>query len=579
MDLQNDLFNRFLRNLTDKIKSLNESNSGKIEVAIYSDTLLDQSFMDQTREDYKVFAVLLVFIFIGSMIHARSVLTGFFTIFHLGEVVAFSLYIYKEGFEGTKLQALHLWAIVISIAVCYFNIAILTNISRRANVYLFFKGEQEKKVAWILHQSIWRSLAITIVTLTAFLVTRFVPLVSVLSFGVVGTIFVITNFLLGIINFIPLLQIADKLESMVIDRFCPSTASNTFDSAGKEDNVNEVPMVALSEERREQDNKMVDTTNNRLDITKDEAPTLGVNKNEQEAPNSAYLHQAIKSPNNFVYFEDRLLTRVERYFAKSHIACLSFFGMFIVMALLILLGFTIFGSFQYEYVQSPEELLRADNHIVSLQDRVFSRDTFKPSEDDELIVTDLVWGIKGREGLGGRNFWDSHDMGQVVWDDGLYLEFFNSQNFMFDICERIKRNYIVRNQKITCFMSDFKDYLTSNFLGFPAPYSDFWLRFGEFINTTDIGNAHLIQNNVGVDWLAKKIKFIKMSALSRVRRNTGRDSLIAHYNYWENLTATERAKAPDDVKYFFPTAGPLWQWWFLQEPLVLAAGKGIFFPS
>ena len=539
-----------------------------------------KEFIDQTKFDFRLLAVLLSLIFIGSMVHARSVLTGFFTALHIGEVIAFSLYIYKEALEGTKMQTLHLWAIVVSVAVCYFNVAILTNISRRANIYLYFRGEPEKKIAWTLHQGVWRTLAMTVVTLAAFLVTRFVPLVSVMSFGVVGTIFVVTNFVLGITSFIPMLQISDKLEAMVLERFCPSTASNTFDSTGKEENVNEVPMVALSEERRDQEQKMaLDTTNNRLDLTKEEgAPTLGVMKSEIDNNNhsrSAFQSSNVRTANNFVYFEDRVLTRVERYFSKSHLSCLSFLGMFIVMALLILLGFTIFGAFQYEFVQRPEELLRTENRLISLKDEVFSKETFRPNDDEELIVTDLVWGIKSREGMGQKNFWDVNDLGQVIWDDGFYAEFFNSQNFLYDVCERIKRNFIVRNQKIVCFMSDFKDYLTNSFLGFPAPYADFMQRIGEFINNTDIGNAHLTQNNIGVDWVAGKIKFVKMSALSRVRRNTGRDSLIAHYNYWENLTATERARAPDDVKNFFPTSGEVWQWWFLQEPLVLAAGKGI----
>ncbi|KAJ3427655.1 sterol-sensing domain [Anaeramoeba flamelloides] len=236
-------------------------------------------------------------------------------------------------------------------------------------------------------------------------------------------------------------------------------------------------------------------------------------------------------------FDVEGLRNLEKYFYKYHAAWIKKFRWAILIIFAgIIIGFGIQAS-KLEPSEEPAEFL-PDDHFLARAINVGS-DEFLSSEVVSTVY--IQWGVESidREGVDPL---EVEDLGKVIYNDDWEPNRKTSQEWVIEVCEGLREKYegtVFRDGQITCFMEDFRDWVTNETLSggsytFPVEEDQFQELLGDFTNYAkvnifpkDVENEVMPLSN----YYGKTVSFDK------------EDDHLLQYNIQFNLVADAMAVA------------------------------------
>eukprot|EP00164_Ancoracysta_twista_P001242 GFYU01001629.1.p1 GENE.GFYU01001629.1~~GFYU01001629.1.p1 ORF type:complete len:1046 (-),score=368.07 GFYU01001629.1:102-3239(-) len=227
-----------------------------------------------------------------------------------------------------------------------------------------------------------------------------------------------------------------------------------------------------------------------------------------------------------------------------------------------------------------QEMFFPDNHMIAKF--VNWQDEFGSSADDEVVKTQITWGIS-RMNRDGIDRWDSRDRGKVEWDNSFDLTDPAAQTYILNVCAAAKTascsadgcigGTLVNKGNTDCFIDGFKTWMEANYPaeGFPAPQNVALARFTEFSALDSTLRDY--KQQIGVR--SGRIYFASVEFDSTLRRGEGGDIRFPVWEAWRDFISAQEGNAPNTAKNAFATNGRPWTWMMTERALVANSLFGI----
>ena len=181
---------------------------------------------------------------------------------------------------------------------------------------------------------------------------------------------------------------------------------------------------------------------------------------------------------------------------------------------------------------------------------------FTNSKDDEQLMVNILWGLKGinKEGI---DKYDTSDLGKLIWDDNFDITEEHNQVRLFDICEVLKNSPLIFDNEITCFLYDFKAFLAKKSVAFPVKKNDFVKELKLFAKT----NAGVkLERTYSFGIIEDKVRFINVKVFGKRNARGPAPEMNIEFQKWEDLVKGFNKNSKNGLNNAIQTAGRSWAW-------------------
>jgi len=283
--------------------------------------------------------------------------------------------------------------------------------------------------------------------------------------------------------------------------------------------------------------------------------------------------------NKFIIDQEKESTNEEKANGKDHLSSErmieKFFRVYwnqwiaktkwIVIALVIIwLGIAIWRVSRFEPATEPTEILPSSHYLSKQRDSV--RNDYHNGENDNSITVSFLWGIKGLDNS-GISKWDASNRGTIIWDDDFDLTTSANQQRIYDICQNLKTNSLVKDSDVTCWI---EEWYTYNGNSFPSG-ATFHTQMSAYLGTNDGENDY---TNYEVGYINGTMRFTRIRATSTAEPFRGHKINFPIYDKWEELIESYNTNSPAGVNNAFQTAESHWGFLPTQKEFVDGAIQG-----
>ncbi|KAJ6245843.1 sterol-sensing domain [Anaeramoeba flamelloides] len=225
-------------------------------------------------------------------------------------------------------------------------------------------------------------------------------------------------------------------------------------------------------------------------------------REKDEQKNKKYNKEAKK-----LGFQLGSLRKLEKYFFSTHANFIKKYRWTIVLFFVIWSVFFIYYATKLEAAEDTRKMLPDDSFLqrcgsISIQEFY---------SNDLVNSVYLQWGIESidREGVDPMAV-DYY--GKPIWDKKWKPNLKSSQEWVLEVCSRVKTEFeeeIYRTGQFSCFMEDFRDWVTNETLAggaytFPVEEDQFQKLLGDFTNSY---RSQLDNSQTGNEWAPLPMRY------------------------------------------------------------------------
>mmetsp|Transcript_18887 Transcript_18887/g.21142 ORF Transcript_18887/g.21142 Transcript_18887/m.21142 type:complete len:303 (-) Transcript_18887:312-1220(-) len=177
-----------------------------------------------------------------------------------------------------------------------------------------------------------------------------------------------------------------------------------------------------------------------------------------------------------------------------------------------------------------------------------------------------MWGIGGLD-RSGISRWDAGNRGTLKWDDDFDLSLSANQQYIYDFCQTLKTNSLVKDGDVTCWLEDWYTYNTNSF----PNGATFYTQLNTYLSTINGQNA---ANNNEIGYLNNTLKFTRIQATAVAQPFQGYEKTSPIYDKWEDLLKSYNKGAPVGINNAFETARFYWAYLATEKEFVNGAISG-----
>ncbi|KAJ3449434.1 sterol-sensing domain [Anaeramoeba flamelloides] len=274
---------------------------------------------------------------------------------------------------------------------------------------------------------------------------------------------------------------------------------------------------------------------------------------------------------------------LEKYFYKYHSPYIQKYRYLIILIFLSLLVFFSIKASQLKPAEEPAQFLPDDLPLmkaVNLEESGFA-------QKENVLTGYILWGIETIDRTGVDPL-ETQELGEVIYDKEFEPSSQESQNYIIQVCDQVKKESWVENGKIICFMEKFRDYINDETNHtFPVEPNNFAPVLSNFTNwaVTNIlekGNSQgylglepFLDSSIKFDQKTEQLRFFSIIFNLTLSRRAPASECRPIYKLIEDFVTKINDDAPDGLKNARNVCGK-WVGMFTEEILVKVALTSIF---
>lgn len=603
---QDSKFESYMEPHVDRI--LNSENR-LLEPLIAGNAVWNLVFQRLIAEDLSWAFFSMLFVYIFMIYHTSSLFLASMGILEILLAFPFAFYFYNVLFGINLFESLHVMSVFIILGIGADDIFVFVDAWHQALVFEELRNDVVLRMCWTWRRASMTMLVTSVTTCGAFLATGISRIAPIAAFGIWAACLIAANYILVISYFPACVVIYHKYTQYCCSKRTKETDPHTGVKSVDGDKENVVVVKpTIDTPAGSRDQKTIDNSGD------SSASSRNLTKSTEQGSSSIELQVAPKHSSDDqkeshdetidegddnareishstsqshtslaeAAAEGNELRTIERffYFKWSHwinkyrYITLGFFFVFIIAS--------IATAAQLAPLSEQEQWLPDDHFITRTLDLLDHK--FVRSEFDNTIKVHIVWGISGID-RSDTDKWVTDDLGRVIFDKSFDGSTAAAQSYLLQVCSDLRDNDLVLDRNLNCFIEDYKLWREENGEAFPAVFSadadqqraDFTDSLLEFAAEfrTNRGLDYEADFSIGIDPVAKELKFLKIDAISPLRPFLPYSTTKPVYDDWTDYVEALNFPAPVGFNKAYQTAKDAWGSMVTERELVINAVQGM----
>jgi len=404
---QEDQFKQFSLKMKSFVDSVEDP---ELKFYLYSDALYEYIYIDSITDDSEFLSYSLIFLFCYLWFRCKSfflAITGFFQVL-LSFPIAFMLY--KPLFGINYIGVVHIIAVYIGLVVSFENIIIFIGNWRHSKRYKDHRKFLRYRMYYTVQKSFGAITSSSIVTAIAFVSTGFCEIIPISSFGFAMALIIFVNYVLLYTYFPCVLLFYWKYLRKLCD--CIDWIRKLVNPRDEKYKMARKKSLAYKGQLSDSDEL-----------------------HSSSGKNVMYRRSSVTGSVDAKPIPNPRLGALEYCLENCYAVTIYKMSIAFIVALVILLIVMIYLATLIPGVSKPEQLLPDSFDIWSSRELV--KEAFGYGEGDDNIVVRFVYGIQEVDSS-DIEFYDSDNLGKIVWDPKFNMAAQASQKHLIDTCWLLK---------------------------------------------------------------------------------------------------------------------------------------------